>query len=221
MRKEPYVVYNCIVELIKSRQQMDWNCYREVESQLEKLERTERVEFISGSRRNSRSSRGASDTADLKSPKKSAKSNTLGKSIVLKSPLALRKTYWRFWASGTGSSDQRLLDSEVCSCFEGRREWPAGVTLLQATFWTGQSTPRPKFLTYRYNALQTEAVGAVHNRLADIMNNHFERYTFLESVRDRNRMSAVPTQLAQHLTYYCNMELVSGEFLGDSFGKSF
>ena len=45
------------------------------------------------------------------------------------------------------------------------------------------------------------------------MNNHFERYTFLESVRDRNKMSAVPTQLAQHLTYYCNLELVSGEFV--------
>lgn len=37
----------------------------------------------------------------------------------------------------------------------------------------------------------------VHTRLEDIINNHFERYTFLDSVRDRNKISAVPNLLAQ------------------------
>ena len=210
MKKEPHIVFNCIVDLSKSRQQMDWNNYREVESQLEKLERTERLE-IPSSRRGSRSSRGDRSDTDFKGPKKPDKKHvSMAKASVVKSPLALRKTHWRFWAGGA----ERLLDTDqVGSCFDGSREWPMGVTLLQASFWTGQATPRTKFITYHYNALQTEAAGAVHHRLADIIDNHFERYTFLESVRDRNRMSAVPTQLAQHLSYYCNMELVSGEFI--------
>ena len=216
MKKEPYVVYDSIVELMKSRQQIDWNCYRDVESQLEKLERTERAELhLPGpsSRRGSRSSRGASDTADFRSPRaRPTRSTAMGKASTVKSPVALRKTYWRFWAGATRG--QRLQDSDVNSCFKGDREWPIGVTLLQASFWTGLATPRStKFITYRYNAIQTEAAGAVHERLADIIDNHFERYTFLESVRDRNKMSAVPTQLAQHISYYSNMELVSGEFI--------
>ncbi|OLP96887.1 Malonyl-CoA-acyl carrier protein transacylase, mitochondrial [Symbiodinium microadriaticum] len=212
MRKEPYLVHSTIEELMKSRQQMDWNCYRELESALEKdkLDRTERQGLgglglsvgleVPSSRRHS--------GEDAKGHKEKRATNT-----TLKKPLA---PSWRFWSGTDGSKsgrEQRLQSSEVKDCFDGSREWPAGISLLQASFWTGSATPRPSFITYHYNALQTEAAGAVHERLRDIMNNHFERYTFLESVRDRNKMSAVPTQLAQHLTYYCNLELVSGEFI--------
>ncbi|CAE7923898.1 Smok2b, partial [Symbiodinium necroappetens] len=212
MRKEPYLVHSTIEELMKSRQQMDWNCYRELESALEKdkLDCTERQGLgglglsvgleVPSSRRHS--------GEDAKAHKEKRATNT-----TLKKPMA---PSWRFWSGTDGSKsgrEHRLQSSEVKDCFDGSREWPAGISLLQASFWTGSATPRPSFITYHYNALQTEAAGAVHERLRDIMNNHFERYTFLESVRDRNKMSAVPTQLAQHLTYYCNLELVSGEFI--------
>jgi len=181
--KQPHVVYQCMEQILKQRKDFE---YREVDH----LD-------ITSSRRNSRSS----DVSELKAALRKPRAT-----VSMKHAPTLRKTWWRLWVE---HRPQPMSEHDVAERLAGTRGlgWPNGSQLLQASFWN-----TPKFITYSYDATQSEAKGAVHTRLEDIIVNHFERFAFLDSVRDRNKISAVPNLLAQHLAYYCNLELVSGKF---------
>lgn len=183
--KQPHVVYHCMEQILKQRKESDIAWQAEMEQ--------------SYSRRCSRSSEVSEmhKTPSLRKPRAT---------VVMKSPLTLRKNFWRLWVE---EQHQQLPEGDVAERLAGTRGlgWPEGTRLLQASFWNSE-----KFITYDYDAIHSDVKGAVHTRLEDIINNHFERYTFLDSVRDRNKISAVPNLLAQRLAYYCNLELVSGKF---------
>ncbi|CAJ1420615.1 unnamed protein product [Effrenium voratum] len=182
--KQPYVVYHCMEQIMKQRK-LDIDLpllLRDTD-----LERT----FTPGeSRRCSRSSRESES-------RRKPRSTVFAKAQVRR---------WTLWV---GSAKQRVPETEVAERLAGIRNvpWPSGTRLLQASFWSSE-----KFIVYDYDALRSDVKGAIHGRLDDIINNHFERFTFLDSVRDRNKISAVPNLLAQHLGYHCNLELVSGKF---------
>jgi len=180
--KQPHVVYQCMEQILKQRKDAEYR---------------EDLPESHSSRRGSRSS----DVSDLKAAMRKPRHT-----LSVKHTPTLRKTYWRMWVGK--NHPQQLPESDVAERLAGTRGlgWPAGTSLLQASFWNA-----PKFITYAYEAIQSEAKGAVHTRLEDI-NNHFERFTFLDSVRDRNKISAVPNLLAQHLAYFCHLELLSGKF---------
>lgn len=111
-----------------------------------------------------------------------------------------------------------LSEHEVAACFNvapGQAgSWPSGAYCLHACFWIDGTAPerRRAATEYFYDAQNTVPAGAKHDSLGRIKQNHFERFGFLDSVRDRNLISALPLLLAQHFAYYYSLELMSGHF---------
>eukprot|EP00440_Ansanella_granifera_P046419 gb/GFBE01050272.1/.p1 GENE.gb/GFBE01050272.1/~~gb/GFBE01050272.1/.p1 ORF type:complete len:776 (+),score=152.95 gb/GFBE01050272.1/:1-2328(+) len=223
LRKEPSVMYDAINQLMRQRQQIDWNLCKDFEAELDAPRgRPCMLETLS--------SDGKADT--LRKPPRTSPSAASGASsskagavkLAINTAHHSRKGNWRIWTScaGGGLKEERVADADVAQRFGASRDgvtsrWPQGSRLLQACFWTSCShgytgATAAELTNYRYDALETEVPGAVHDRLSDIVTNHFERFNFLDGVRDRNKMSALPNLLAQHLAYYCNLELVSGDF---------
>lgn len=236
LRKEPPVMYDSMLQLMKQRQAMDASILKEHEAELaqafsptpttSKDVQPRPMETFRPSSTPEVDLKVVEATSNPGSPRRREPKSPAspGKGWQVQQ----RKGAWKLTVSGPGGAEQqqqhRLTDAEVAKHFgataDGRAmRWPVGARLLQACFWLwpgsapgGSHEGSERLCTYQYDALETEVPGAEHTGLQAIVTNHFERFSFLDAVRDRNRMSAVPNLLAQHLSYYCNLELVTGDF---------
>eukprot|EP00931_Biecheleriopsis_adriatica_P029286 TRINITY_DN173_c1_g1_i1.p1 TRINITY_DN173_c1_g1~~TRINITY_DN173_c1_g1_i1.p1 ORF type:complete len:809 (-),score=197.42 TRINITY_DN173_c1_g1_i1:29-2095(-) len=216
-----------MAQLMRQRQQIDANLWKEYEAKLTDEHLLNPNVLQGGSNFADVDSKAVTECSSKKpaAPGKSGTGSSAGKAAATartaQATAQSRKgAQWKLMLeSGLLAREQRISDAEVAGCFgatgDGRATpWPKGARLLQACFWNGctRSYTGPDLHIYSYNALEQEVPGAEHHALADIVTNHFERFNFLDGVRDRNKMSAVPNLLAQHLAYWCNLELVSGDF---------
>lgn len=158
------------------------------------------------------------------SSEQSSQARRRGRSVLLKSsgpesrsngPAGGHQAAGTWKMSFHDGTTQQLTDEEVAAHFgfigEGRaRPWPVGAKLLQSRFFEHQR-PDNACLVYEYDALKQEA-NATHDAVQANIVNHFERYGFLTHVADHASISAAPILISQHLSYHCNLELLSGEF---------
>mmetsp|Transcript_19721 Transcript_19721/g.35019 ORF Transcript_19721/g.35019 Transcript_19721/m.35019 type:complete len:785 (-) Transcript_19721:65-2419(-) len=232
LHKEPGVMFDAMLQLMRHRQSVDTQIVKDLEAVLQASGPMDGLTFRGSARGSNLRLTTASVSMDdgkaekvkkAKSPERDNSGMSKAGDLKVKTPTAAAQSHrkgWKLTVAAGSTSEKRLSDQEVAPHFgsssDGRvHHWPKGAKLLQACFWTGMDTAFPggdRIVNYHYDALETEVPGAVHNGLEAIITNHFERFSFLDGVRNRNRMSAVPYLLAEHLSFYCNLELVSGDF---------
>eukprot|EP00933_Yihiella_yeosuensis_P052443 TRINITY_DN50519_c0_g1_i1.p1 TRINITY_DN50519_c0_g1~~TRINITY_DN50519_c0_g1_i1.p1 ORF type:complete len:747 (+),score=139.65 TRINITY_DN50519_c0_g1_i1:167-2407(+) len=210
LNKDPQGMYGTMLELMKRRQVQDLTAAKEWEQMLQANSSPHFVE----------------EEGDVQTPSKSPPSPTAKKGLQpdsrtkkqgnhIKPP---KSCVWRVLLKN--DTEQRLTAEEVASRFGAATDgevlrWPPGVRLLQVLFWMSSDsnqTGAGADCFYSYDATEQGIPGSVHTGLSDIVTNHFERFNYLDGVRNRNAMSALPNLLSQHLAYNCNLELLSGDF---------
>jgi len=221
LHKEPGVMFDAMLQLMRSRQQIDSQAVKEFEAALQASDPMEGLTLKDTLEEDSEGFVRLSSCLTEDKAEKTKKQATPRAGEKLKPHLAShsQRKGWKLSVAGSSLSEKRLSDQEVAPYFgvagDGRvAHWPKGSKLLQACFWTGMETifGQGRVIDYHYNALETEVPGAEHTGLEAIITNHFERFRYLDGVRNRNMISAVPNLFAKHLSYYCNLELVTGDF---------
>lgn len=198
--KEPHNVYDSIVKIYRSRQQLERERQEERDAAISSVPSKQLFE--------EHDSQLTAVPGTPSSPSK-AKRSSYSSCENFGFGGRTRRNDWRMVL--LDGSTLPLSELEVANCFEAPHHWPMGSHFLQVGFWFGKPNEAgtDAELSYHYDALQSEAHGSKHDGLAAIHTNHFERHCFLERVRDRNRMSALPLLLSQHTAYYCGLDLVS------------